>query len=126
MSNIDIDNITDKTKEVLEYMSMGLPAKKAYQLAKPGKEITRQHEHRIQKMFEKWAVNSPKLQKLAHLAIKDTLEMKEIEGIKPTVTNRLTAVQMVLDRTEPVIKINHNLNANIEISPVDLSKYRQG
>lgn len=125
MSEIEIEKVTDRTKKVFQYMEMGLSTKEAYQLVKPGKDITRQHEHRLQKMFEKYSLSSPKFAKLANKAIEDTLAMREISGQKPTVSNRLAAASMVLDRIDPIINKNMNVNVNMDVSPVDLTKYRQ-
>ena len=45
------------------------------------------------------------------------------ESIVPTTTNRLAAAQMVMDRVDPVIRQNMNLNLNATVDPVDLSTY---
>lgn len=44
--------------------------------------------------------------------------------IFPSHGNRLEASKMYYDRADPAVSINHNLNVNVDISPVDMSKYR--
>jgi len=95
---------------------------------------------RFRKKVSKLLVAQPKRVRSAMQALDDTLRMVPItydasrpvagvgkvdytETIMPSITNRLAAAAMVLDRADPIIKHNVNLNVNTDISPVDLSEY---
>ena len=41
----------------------------------------------------------------------------------PSHTNRMAAAAAVMDRIDPIVKQNLNLNVNADVSPVDLSEY---
>lgn len=96
---------------------------------------------RFREKVSKYSLARPALQKLASKAVQDTLQGKvvEIEAVKilangdkvpytekivPSYTNKLAAAAMVTDRTEPIVRQNMNLNVNVDIAPVDLSRYR--
>lgn len=95
------------------------------------------YAYKVDKKSESFTINTPAMRKRALKAITETLDMKpvdreiynsktgEIITVKerPTITNRLQAAGMVVDRSEPIIRRNENLNVNADISPVDLSAY---
>jgi len=115
-----------------------LHAKDAYKLVKGRDDISIVSQSRLRAKYKQWSLTSPQMQKLAHHAIKDTLKLKPlqiskgkdadgkeiIEEIYPSHTNRIAAAAMVADRVEPVVRQNLNVNANIDISPVNLDNYR--
>ena len=45
------------------------------------------------------------------------------EAVTPTTTNRLAAAQMVMDRADPVIKKNLNINASLNFTDVSLKAF---
>jgi hypothetical protein len=80
------------------------------------------------------------MQKLASRAVQDVLQGKvvEVDAVKilangekvpyvekivPTYTNKLAAAAMVADRVEPIVRQSVNLNIDVDICPVDLSRY---
>lgn len=96
---------------------------------------------RFREKVSKYSLSRPALQKLASKAVQDTLQGKvvEIDAVKilangqkvpytekivPSYTNKLAAAAMVADRTEPIVRQNMNMNVNVDIAPVDLSRYR--
>ena len=118
----------------------GVPVKEAMILAGYGPRLPNSTVKGIRDKAAKYALTSPRMVRKAHRAIEDTLDMKPItyaaskpvagigvvdytETIMPTVTNRLAAASMVMDRDQPTINRNVNLNINADLHPVDLSKY---
>jgi hypothetical protein len=105
-----------------------------------GKNPDRASLSRFREKVNKYSLARPAMQKLAHKAVRDVLEGKEVEvktqkvtpggkiveyteKLIPSHTNRLAAAAMVADRVEPIVRQNINLNINTEVAPVDLSKY---
>lgn len=133
--------LTKKTQRAIKLvLEHGVDEKTALVLAGNGKMVNRSSVGRFKEKVRKYALSSPQMVKKAYSAIKDTLEMKPItyevskpvsgvgvvdytETIMPSITNRLAAAAMVMDRDQPVVRQNVNLNANVDVSPVDMSKY---
>jgi hypothetical protein len=111
----------------MHYMDKGLSAEEAYALANPHHSPTKRLMQMYRKEHQNIVLANPILVEAAHNAIAETLDgvvlERNGEKIIPTYTNRLAAAQMVLDRAEPIIKINQNLNINSDIKLVDLSNY---
>jgi hypothetical protein len=83
---------------------------------------------RFKSKLEKYSLTRPAMVKLAHNAIRETLQMKPVtlqdgKELIPSHTNRLAAAQMIADRIEPIIRVNQNMNINVDLDPVDMSKY---
>lgn len=114
---------TVKTEAVFALVDKGMPLDKAYKTIRPDKELTTSGMNRLKQKYKQHTLTQPKIVKSAIKAVTDTINMVEVNGVMPSVTNRLTAAQMVLDRAEPIITKNLNINANLDISPVDLTKY---
>lgn len=125
-----------KTLDAITLVSAGLNPTKALQAVNYKPNITVQAVNKFKKKFQKYSLQAPKIQKLAHNAITDCLsdapiiqKRKDkqgneiIEEIPPTWTNKIAAASMVYDRVEPAIRQNQNLNVNVDVHPVDLSRY---
>lgn len=115
--------VTDKTEAIFQLVETGMPLERAYEAVKPGKKLTASNKSRLLAKRTLYSISQPQIVKKAVQAVSDTLDMQEVNGVKPTVSNRLQAASMVLDRVEPVVNKNLNINANLDISPVDLSRY---
>lgn len=127
-----------KTQEAANLViNHGVDEKTALTLIK-GEPPTDSTLSRFKDKVQKYRLANPGMVKLAHQAVKDTLKMKPItyeaskpvpgvgivdytETIMPSITNRLAAAAMVLDRDQPVKHVNVNLNASI--TPVDLADF---
>jgi hypothetical protein len=114
--------MTHRTQQILKLVSMGMSIEEAYEICEPNKPLKSYTKRRLKKQLQDYTLKTTKFVKLAHKAIEDTLKMKEINGSAPTVTNRLVAANMVLERCEPVIK-EQKTEVSITWLPVDLSKY---
>lgn len=120
-----------------KYLEMGLSETEASILAgmKTPEEITPQGLSRRRNKAKKYLVSSEKNQRLALSQLQRILRGKPIVGKNkdgeiehtdyPNNSNILTAVQLVFDRADPVIKKSEKTTVNIDISPVDLSNYRK-
>jgi len=116
-----------KKKLVMEYMTKGLTAEEAYAVANPGHAPTKRLMQMYRKEHQTVTLSNPVLVEAAQNVIAETLDglvlERNGEKIIPTYSNRLQAAQMVLDRAEPIIKINQNLNINSSVNIIDLSNY---
>jgi hypothetical protein len=113
-----------KTLEAMKLVDMGLPAKQALQYVNLKDNISNQAVSKFKAKYKKYSLASPKMVKLANVAIKDCLSDKPINGdIFPSYTNKLAAVSLVYDRYEPAIKQQANLNINVDCHPVDLARW---
>ena len=122
------DYLQPATKEVFTLMDKGLCAEDATKLIKNKDKLSPNAKTKINKKYAQYSLQKPAIVKLAHNAIKDTLNMTEVVDSSgnvsiPSHTNRLAAANMVMERSQPVIKQNLNLNVNADVSPVDLSEY---
>ena len=114
--------------KVFEMMDMGLSAEDATKLVKNKDKLSPNAKTKINKKYEKHSLAKPAMVKLAHNAIQDTLKMAEVVDSTgnvsiPSHTNRLAAANMVMDRAQPVVRQNLNLNIKADIDPVDLTNY---
>jgi hypothetical protein len=118
----------------------GVDAKTALLLTNPYKDtISRESVSKLRRKFKQYSLQAPKTVKLAHQAVKDALTNKPIEfttqkvtkdgevvelteTIMPSYTNKLAAASMVYDRYEPSIKVQANIN--IDVDPIDLGSYK--
>lgn len=148
------DYLQAKTLEIMKLIDNGLTIEQAVKLAKGKDKIHPNTKTDLKKKYDRWRLTQPAVVKLAHKAVKETLQMKAIktgsqvicpeckgrakeeqicalcndvglvhESITPTTTNRLAAAAMVMDRADPVVRQNMNLNINATVDPVDLSSY---
>lgn len=113
----------DSTVKIAQLVNAGMDIETAYNTVKPDKELSRSGKYKLRKTVDNLILTQPNLIKSAVNAVEETLAMKSINGVKPTVSNRLEASRMVLDRADPLKQINQNINVNASISPVDLSRY---
>lgn len=120
---IDGKRLYEKNAEVVKLVANGYSASDAYALMHNGKRPHAVTESKIRKLARKYSLTQKTVVKEAHKAVMDTLQLKEVNDIKPSATNRLMAAQMVYDRLEPVIKNQTNIQNNVINHPVDLSKY---
>jgi len=129
-----------KTQKLMDLVTNhGIDPKEAILLTE-GEMPTPSRVSRLKEKARKLMVTAPKRVKSALQALDDTLAMKPItyeaskpvagigivdyqETIMPSITNRLAAAAMILDRDQPIKNVNVNLNANAQISPVDLERY---
>lgn len=125
--------LTKKQVGFLALRRSGLSVKDAAETI--GYNVT--HAHVLNKKLEKHSLKTPELAKLAKKAVTETLRMEAIQRQsvlrsgevvtyeeKPSVSNRLDAARLVLERTEPAIRKAETVNLNGTLAvPVDLSRY---
>ena len=124
----DVNYMQPDTLKIMQLMDKDIKPEDAVKLVKGKDIIHRNTKGDLKKKHARYSLTKPNIVKLAHQAVKDTLKMTEVidsEGkvSLPSHTNRLAAASMVMDRVEPVVKVNHNLNVNANVDPVDLSVY---
>lgn len=135
-------DLSHKTRKAIALVvDHGVEPKEAMVLTGCTKTVNPQSVSAFKGKVEKYSLQRPIMQKLAHQALRDTLEGKESrydavkvfsngasvpyqEVIAPSYTNKLAAAAMVYDRVDPMIRRSENLSINVDCSPVDLEKYR--
>lgn len=117
--------LQDKTQQIFSYLDKGLTMEEARQLVEPGKEVSRQADYKLSKKYAAYSLTNPKRAKKAALTVDKILQGKTIGDAKqPNTSDILKAAEMILDRTDPKVTLNHNINENISLSPVNLDSYR--
>lgn len=137
------DEMELKDKAYLTLRANGFNPKQAHELAGGKKAKSSGTPYMREKRLRTKSIVNPKLTKLAHLAVEETLRMQPVdiervvvtkEGnqvrvqdkLYPSHSNRLTAAQLIIDRDEPAIQkhLNMNVNAGDVADLVDLKAYR--
>ena len=120
----NVMNMHPNTKAVCDLINAGTSPEDAYQIVKPGKELTRANKHELLKKSNTLALADPKRIQAAQKAIDSILKGKVVGDAKTINTSDiLNAVKMVADRVDPIVNQSLIVNAKVEISPVDLSNY---
>ena len=116
--NIDIlPNLKPQHEAFIMLRENGVCKSKASQMV----GFNRGYANKLDDKVSKYLVSKDnKLLKLAHSNLKNMLQPDS--PVKDSV--RLGCITTVLDRHDPVIRQNVNLNISCDISPVDLDKYR--
>ena len=120
------DKYSEKTIEIFNHMDKGLTAEQARMLVKGDKPITSDGLAKIQQKYKQHSLTHPKRIKKAAKAYDNVLSGKPVykDGDKPNINQVLTVAKEILDRAEPKIVKSENLSVSIDLSPVDLNKYR--
>lgn len=82
--------------------------------------------YNVNAKLNKLKLNNPKIVKDAHNVVKNILKGEAwgcIDKIKDS--SALMAASMVYDRFDPAVKQTANLNMNVDISPVDLDRWKR-
>jgi hypothetical protein len=134
----------NKTQQAVDLIvKHGVDEKTALVLSGCKTQMSNGNLSRFREKVRKYALTAPAMVKMAHNAVKDTLAMKPItyeaskpvagigivdytETIMPSITNRLAAAAMVLDRDQPIVRMNVNANLNSDMDPIDLAAFMSG
>ncbi len=114
-----------KTDAVCALINAGRDPEEAYAMINPDKKpLTKANKHELKKKANALALQDPKRVKAAQKAIDSILLGKKVGDVKSIHTSDIIqAVKMIADRVDPVVNQSLNINASVEISPVDLSAY---
>jgi hypothetical protein len=122
-----VDKYTKGTLEMIELIDKGLSAQDARTLVKPHIKGGRDADYKLMQKHKQWALTHPKrVQKASKVydnALAGRLLTKNSEQL-PSNTQVLAVAREILDRQEPKVTVNQNLNVSIDLTPVDLDKYR--
>lgn len=130
-----------KTRDTLRLVvEHNLPITEAYTIAN-GKPPCRATVDELRAKVRECGLRAPEMRDLAQQVVKNVLRAKPIkatrtsinkatglpeeyvERIYPTHTNQLAAASMVMDRVDPVVRQNLNLNANLaDVLPFSLDE----
>ena len=115
-----IDNLPKMTPQMHGYSILreqGLSPGQAGQAV----GYTRQNGYLLEKKFDKYKITgNAKLLKLAHNNLKNMLED---DSTKDSV--KLGCINTVMDRNDPVVRINHTTQVNVNLTPVDISRWKR-
>lgn len=111
-----------KTVAKAKLIDSGVPIEEALKIVNPSAQLTKAAKDNAIKATQNYLLTQPEMVHLAKNAVKETLEMATVNGVQPTVSNRISAAQMVFDRAEPIIKQSEDVH-HVIFHPVDLSKY---
>ena len=115
------------TEQIVKMVNSGIDIEEAYRLVKPGKKLNPAIKRDMLAKAASYSLVDPKRVKKAAKTLDKILNgewLDKEQTIKPNASTIIKAVEMIKDREEPIVNINHNLNVSIDVSPVDLSKYR--
>jgi hypothetical protein len=125
---LEVSHVSDNTARILQLTSKGVAIEEAHKLVTGKDRLPEATKSNIKRKSEKWLLNSPQMQKLAHNAVRDTLKMKPIKTEKgeiyPRVSDRLTAASMVTDRTEPRKQQTGSGPVNLFIDKVQVNQFQ--
>ena len=121
-----------KTKDAIAMVQAGISPENALKYANLKDKVSAKQVSVLRGKVRKHTLTSPKAVKLAHDCVIDTLQGKGVpeydsegnqigERCIPTATNRNDITRLIYDRYEPAIKVQANIN--MDIDPVDLSAY---
>jgi hypothetical protein len=116
------------TLQMFEMMDKGLSAADARKLVKPDKKVTRQADYLLAQKYKQWSLTHPKRVQKASKVYDNALAGKPLTANtddKPTNQQILGVAKDILERQEPKVTRTENLNVSVDLSPVDLSKYRR-
>ena len=116
--------MSPKTEAVCTLINAGKDPAEAYEIVNPGKTLTKANKHELKRKANALALSAPKRVKAAQKALDAILRGETVGDVKNINTSDvIAAVKMIADRVDPIINQNLNINANVDISPVDLSEY---
>lgn len=137
------DTLSRKDQAFAVLRANGFKPQEAHELAGGKNPKDRTTPYLREKRIKTKSIVNPKLTKLAHLAVEETLRMQPVdiervvvtkEGnqvrvqdkLYPSHSNRLTAAQLIIDRDEPAIQkhLNMSINAGDIADLIDLQAYR--
>ncbi len=78
----------------------------------------------IEKKVKVLSLTAPSAVNSAVRTIKRFAKGQAVNGLEPPPSVTLAAAKEITDRAEPKVNLNQNMNINVDISPVDLSKYK--
>ena len=79
---------------------------------------------RMEKKVKQLTLAAPSSVNTAIRSLKKIAAGKAVNGVEPNAQTIVAACKEFTDRAEPKVTMNQNLNLNVSISPVDLSKYK--
>ena len=143
--SLDRETLKKLTPQEQAYTLMranGSSKKEAYKsIGGKGKHVN-SIVYNMEKRIKSKSIVNPKMVKLAHTAVMETLEMKPVtvtetvtdregesktieKNIYPSHANRLDAAKLILSRSEPEIQKHMNLNVEVKAGRdlIDLSGY---
>jgi hypothetical protein len=104
-----------------------LSAQDARTLVKPDKKVTRDADAKLMQKYKQWSLTHPKRVKKASKVYDNCLAGKPLtpnsEDI-PSNSQVLAVAKDILERQEPKVTRTENLSVSVDLTPVDLDRYR--
>jgi hypothetical protein len=121
------DKYNDKTIEMFGLMDKGLSLSDARTLVKPTQTAGKQADYKMQAKYKQWSMTHPKRIKKAVKVYDNALSGNKLtpnSTDNPSNSQVLAVAREILDRQEPKVTINQNLSVSVDLTPVDLERYR--
>ena len=118
---------TKGTLEMFDLMDKGLDIKDARTLVKPSQIVGRDADYKMMQKYKQWSLTHPKRVKKASKVYDNALSGKPLtpnSTDNPSNSQVLAVAKDILERQEPKVTINQNLNVSVDLTPVDLDAYR--
>jgi hypothetical protein len=118
---IDISDLPPKQAAYALLRENGLKTSEAANIL----DYKQSSAYQLNAKLNKYSLTSKKMTTLASTVVKNCMTgtaFGTVDKIKDSTA--LQAASMVYDRVEPAVKQTANLNVNVDISPVDLSKFK--
>lgn len=118
--------LAKKTREAMKLVhEHGLEPKNALMLVTGNPKPHRNTVTKFAEKCAKWSIERPAVQKIAHNTLAAFAAGKEVNGVIPKASDVKAAAERIIDQVTPIVRRTENLNVNVDICPVDLSKYRK-
>ena len=122
------ENYTKGTLKMFELMDKGLSPQDARKLVKPDKKVTRDADQKLMQKYKQWSLTHPKRVKKASKVYDLALSGKPLTPNTEEVPSNhqiLAVAKDILDRQEPKVTRNESVSISVDLTPVDLEKYRR-
>ena len=119
---------SDKTLQVFELLDKGLDIKDARTLVKPDKKVGRDADYKLMQKFKQWSLTNPKRVQKASKVYDNALNGKPLTKNTDEIPSNhqiLSVAKDILDRQEPKTTRQENVSISVDLTPVDLERYRR-
>lgn len=113
-----------KTEEAIKLVvEHGIEPLKALMIVNKKDTISRGSVHNLNKHVAKWSIERPAAQKIAHSTLLKFASGNSVNGIEPKAVDVRACAERIVDQSTPVTRRTESVNINVDVCPVDLSRY---
>ena len=119
---------TKGTLEMFDLIDKGLSVSDARTLVKPDKTVGRDADYKLMQKFKQWSLTNPKRVQKASKVYDNALNGKPLTKNTDEIPSNhqiLAVAKDILDRQEPKTTRNESVSISVDLTPVDLERYRR-